>query len=537
MQSIANAIIVLWGWRRLGMAFAAGVVSALALPPWSAFPLLWLSLPVLVWLIDGSVVSGEAGPLRRILPAAAVGWAFGFGYFLCGLWWIGAAFLVDGDKFAWLMPFAVLIMPAGLALFWAFGAAVARLFWPDGWPRILVFAAAMTAAEWLRGHVLTGFPWNAFGYVLTPTPLMMQSASLVGLWGLTLVAFIIFAAPALFDELPGKRRSTVVFLACALCLFLAHLGFGALRLALASEDTVPGMRLRIVQPSIDQSEKWQAENEAEIFRRFVDLSSSPNPADGRDLGSITHVIWPESAFPFYLTDRPDALATLAAMLPDGVTLIAGAARAEPGSRPGEAHIFNSVYVIGDDGGILDAYDKVHLVPFGEFLPFQPFLESLGLRQLTGIPGGFSAGPRLRTLEVAGAPLMGPLICYEIIFPGAVTEPGRRPSWFLNVTNDAWFGDTPGPRQHFLQARLRAVEEGIPLVRAANSGISAIVDPYGRITARLGVGESAALDGDLPVALPSTLYASIGKLLFGLMFVACLGVAAFGRWGWATGSRK
>ena len=529
MHRVANAIIVLWGWRRFAVAFLAGAVSALALPPFSAFPLLWLTIPILVWLIDGAVARDDAGALRRLLPAAAVGWSFGFGYFLAGLWWIGSAFLVDADKFAWLMPFAVVAMPAGLALFWALGAALARLFWPEGWPRILFFAVAFTSVEWLRGHVLTGFPWNAFGYTLTPVPVMMQSASLVGVWGLTLAAFIVFAAPALLaaPERSG-RRGRYLFLAFAAALFAAHVGFGAFRLASASDATLADVRLRIVQPAIEQSEKWQEENEDAILRRHLELSDAAASPERSGIDSVTHLVWPESAFPFLLTDRPDALAALATLLPDGTTLLTGAARSERIDPNAPAAIFNSVYVIGDDGEILDAYDKVRLVPFGEFLPFQSSLESLGLRQLTQLPGGFSAGPRRRTLPLAGAPSFSPLICYEIIFPGAATDPGNRPGWLLNLTNDAWFGDTPGPRQHFLEARLRAVEEGLPLVRAANSGISAIVDAHGRVMASLGVGRAGVVDGELPVALPPTIYGLYGGRILAGILVAAIAAAAFGQ---------
>jgi apolipoprotein N-acyltransferase len=261
MHSVADAIIVLWGWRRFAIAFAAGALSALALPPFSAFPVLFLTMPVLVWLIDGAIPGPGKGAIRGLMPAALVGWAFGFGYFLAGLWWIGAAFLVDADKFAWLLPVAVLAMPAGLALFWALAAAAARLAWPDGWRRILVLAITFTAAEWLRGHVLTGFPWNAFGYTLTPVPLMMQSASLVGLWGLTLAAFIIFAAPALLVADGNKgRRGRILFIGCAGLLLAAHVVFGLVRLAGATDAVLPQTRLRIVQPSIAQNEKWQEEN-------------------------------------------------------------------------------------------------------------------------------------------------------------------------------------------------------------------------------------------------------------------------------------
>jgi apolipoprotein N-acyltransferase len=311
-------------------------------------------------------------------------------------------------------------------------------------------------------------------------------------------------------------------------LLAAHVGFGAFRLATATDAVLADVRLRIVQPAIEQNEKWQEENEDAIFRRHLELSDAAASPERSGIDSVTHLVWPESAFPFLLTERPDALAALATLLPDGTTLLTGAARSERVDANAPAQIFNSVYVIGDDGEILDAYDKVRLVPFGEFLPFQSALESLGLRQLTELPGGFAAGPHRRSLALADAPPFSPLICYEIIFPDAATEPGNRPGWLLNLTNDAWFGNTPGPRQHFLQARLRAVEEGLPLVRAANSGISAIVDAYGRVTASLGVSRSGVVDGELPASLPPTMYSLYGGRIFIGMLVAAVAAAAFGQ---------
>ncbi|MEO8668199.1 MAG: apolipoprotein N-acyltransferase [Bauldia sp.] len=526
MQSIANAIIVLWGWRRFVVAVGAGAVSALALAPFKAFPVLWVTLPVFVWLIDGAVAPAGAGPIRRLMPAALIGWSFGFGFFVAGLWWIGVSFLVDAGKFAWLLPLPVLALPAALALFWSFGAALARLFWRDGWSRILVFAAAMSGAEFLRGHLFTGFPWNAPGYALAPAPVMMQSAALVGLWGLTLAAFVIFAAPAVFASAGDRRsdRGRAAFLVFAGLLLVAHVGFGAWRLAQASDAIVPGVHLRIVQPAIEQGEKWQAENANAIFARNLELSRSPT-ADGRDgMAGVTYLIWPETAVPFLLTERPDALSAIGTLLPDGASLLTGAIRAEP-PEAGESdtRYFNSVEILGDDGAVLAAYDKVNLVPFGEFLPFQDFLEGIGLRQLTELPGGFSAGPRRRTLPLPAGPPVGPLICYETIFPGAAVDATDRPGWLLNVTNDAWFGDTPGPRQHLEQARLRAVEEGLPLVRAANSGISAVVDPYGRLVKSLSLGRSGVIDSGLPSSLPPTPYARWGDAVFAIL----LGCAAFG----------
>ncbi|MBN9010559.1 MAG: apolipoprotein N-acyltransferase [Rhizobiales bacterium] len=520
MHRIADRIIILWGWRRFVAALLAGALSALAMAPFDAFPVLWLTLPVFVWLIDGAVPHGDAGPVRRLLPAAIVGWTFGFGYFLAGLWWVGTAFLVDADRFAWLMPLAVVILPAGLALFWMLGAVVARLLWPDGWPRILVFAVVMAGAEWLRGHLFTGFPWNAAGYALAPVPVLMQSASLVGLWGLTLAAFFVFAAPAALATMRRReRRGPLVLAAFALLLLALHVGFGLVRLSLAEPAAVAGVKLRIVQPSIPQGEKWETANEDDIVRQYLKLSDGSGGTGG--IGPVTHVIWPESAFPFLLTDRPDVLAAIGALLPPGTTLITGAARADPASDPSADRVFNSVYVIGDTGEILSAYDKVDLVPFGEFLPLRSFFESLGIRQLIRLPGGFTAGTRRHTLEVPDAPPMGPLICWEIIFPGAVGDPAERPAWLLNLTNDTWFGDTPGPRQHLLQAEVRAVEEGLPVVRAANSGISAIIDPYGRIEKSLGLGVTGILDGTLPQALPTTTYARYGDA----PFLALLGVFA------------
>ena len=517
MRSFANLIIVLWGWRRFAVALVAGALSALAFAPFDAFPVLWLTFPVFVWLIDGATAAEGAGFLGRLKPAAIVGWSFGFGFFLAGLWWVGAAFLVEADNFGWLMPFAVVILPAGLALFWAFGAALARLFWSDGWSRVLTFAVAMSIAEWLRGHLFTGFPWNAVGYALTPTPLMMQSAALVGVWGLTLAAFIIFAAPVLLvaETRQGRRAGRIAFAGAAV-LFAAHLGFGAVRLAGGPDALVPGVHLRVLQPDIPLGERWGIEKADAIMQRYVDLSGDGKGAAG--LKGVTQLIWPESAFPFLLTERPSALAAIANLLPPGTTLVTGAARAERLPGGGRPPIFNSVYVINDKGEILDAYDKVHLVPFGEYIPFAGLLRRLGLRQLIQLPGGFTAGTQRRALAVPGAPLAAPLVCYEIIFPGAVLPPGPRPGWLLNLTDDAWFGDTPGPHQHFLQARVRAVEEGLPLVRSANSGISAIVDAHGRVIASLALGRKGVVNGGLPVALPATPYARFGDLIFAVLLV-------------------
>jgi apolipoprotein N-acyltransferase len=518
IQILADAVVVQWGWRRLLLAAAAGALSALAFAPVYAIPVLWLTLPVLVWLIDGAEAAAGTGRLARLRPAAAAGWAFGFGFFLAGLWWIGAAFLVDAPAFGWMLPVAVIALPAALACFWAVAAAVARALWLEGAPRVLVFAAVFAVAEYARGHLFTGFPWNAIGYAAMPVPLLMQSAALVGLWGVTLAAFVVFAVPAvLADHRAGRRRRQI--LALAAVLVAGHLGYGTWRMVADPPPPATGLAVRIVQPTIPQNARWDASQTESVMARYLDLARTPAAPSAPPYGLL---VLPESAFPFYLTEQPDALGAIADLLPPGAALVAGAARREPGGSAAGAPpaVFNSIYVIDDRGEIRGAYDKVHLVPFGEYLPWRSLFDAMGIRQLVELPGGFTAGTRARTLRLPDGPAFAPLICYEIIFPGAVVDHNDRPSFLLNVTNDGWYASTPGPYQHFLQARVRAVEEGLPLVRAANSGISAVVDASGGVVASLGLDAVGVVDALLPSARPPTLYGRIGDLGFagGLILV-------------------
>jgi len=515
IKAVANAVVLSWGWRRAAIAFVAGAVSVLALAPFDLWPVLFLTFPIAVWLIDGSA----AGRLNGIPAAAIAGWFFGFGYFFAGLYWVGHAFLVDAKTFGWLLPFAVTALPAGLAIFTAFGFALARLIWPRGAMRVIALAVALTAAEWLRGHILTGFPWNSYGYALTGSLLLAQSASIFGLWGLTFLAVTVFASPAtLGDEAIGKGRSLAPF-AVSLVLLAVMAGFGAWRLAKNPTRFVDDVRLRIMQPNLAQDEKFNYAARQKIMDRYLSLSDRATGPDNSGLSNVTHLIWPESAFPFFLTREGEAMAQIADLLPPGTMLITGAARAADPSPDKRVRAYNSVYVIDHDGTVLSVYDKVHLVPFGEYLPFQATLEKLGLLQLTKLPGGFLSGDRLRSYELRGAPRFLPLICYEIIFPGAVVPAGERPGWLLNVTNDAWFGISTGPFQHLQQARARAIEEGLPLVRAANNGISAIVDPLGRIVRQLPLGTDGVLDGPLPRSVTPTVYARFGDSIIAIMIAA------------------
>jgi apolipoprotein N-acyltransferase len=494
------------GWRRCFVAFLAGALSALAMAPFNLWPLLLVTFPTLVWLIDGA----GAGRRGAVGIAATTGWWFGFGYFLAGLYWIGYAFLVDAPTFGWLLPIAVIGLPAALALFVAFGVAVARLLWTRGAVRILALGVALTAAEWLRGHVLTGFPWNAFGYALTSPLALAQSASLMGLWGLTFIAIVAFASPATLTDDPAETRRPWMPLALSLAV-LAGLGaWGMLRLAHTPTQFVDHVHLRIMQPNLQQDVRFNYRAKQEILNRYFALSAARAPGvQSADLSDVTQLIWPESPFPFFLTREADALAQISKFLPPSTVLITGAMRLAEPVDPATPVAYNSIYVIDHNHSIRGLYDKIHLVPFGEYLPFEHVLERLGLEELTEQRGGFRAGERRGLLPIPGAPPADPLICYEIIFPGAVVPAGERPGWIVNVTNDGWFGISTGPYQHFQQARVRAIEEGLPLVRAANTGISAVVDPVGRVVKSLPLGGEGVIDSPLPQPIAAPIYARVG----------------------------
>ena len=513
LQGLAAAITVQWGWRRAVIALAAGALSALAMPPFDLFPVLFLTFPVLIWLLDGVIGERGSGWRHRFTAAAWVGWLFGFGYFLAGLYWIGAAFLVEAETFGWLMPFAVVLLPAGLALLTAVSLGLARLVWRAGPSRIFVFALFLTLGELARGYVFTGFPWNLFGQALATTHIQMQLASVVGIYGLTALSGLVFAAPAMLGD-GGRLAGRLVLPALAALILAGQAGFGIWRLPELGEPGSTGIFLRIVQPNIPQAEKWKPENRAAIFADYLDLSDAATSPDAMGAGDARLIIWPESALPFFLEAEPNALPAIAALLPDDTTLITGLQRPErDADDPRKITVYNSVAVIDGTGAITYFYDKAHLVPFGEYLPYQALLESLGLQQLTRLKGGFGAGTGLRTRRPAGIPAFSPLICYEIIFPGAAFDPlRRRPDWLLNLTNDAWFGDSAGPWQHLRFARLRAVEEGLPVIRAANTGVSAVIGPDGAILRQIGLNARGLVDAALPAPLPGTAYNRHGWLL-------------------------
>ncbi len=519
LRAAALSIILTWGWKRALIALVAGSASALAMAPFNAWPVLFLTFPVAVFLIDGAA----AGKWRGIPAAALSGFWFGLGYFVPGLYWTGYAFFVDAQTFAWLSPFAVLGLPAYLALYPALGFALARLLWTHDASRLLALAASLTISEWLRGQLLTGFPWNAFGYALSEPLALAQAASLVGLWGMTFLTVAIFASPAVLIDSNARGRKPWIVPAAALALLLAMGVFGAIRLSLQPTRMVADVKLRIMQPNLQQDVKFNYGAKQEVMRKYLTLSDRASGPQSTGVRDASILIWPESAFPFFLTREADAMAEIADLLPKGTVLITGSVRVPDDTPPGVriTRAYNSIYVIDHDGSVLSIYDKLHLVPFGEFLPFQDWMEKAGLTQLTKVQGGYIAGTRRRSLDIPGAPRALPLICYEAIFPGNVAERDDRPGWIVNLTNDGWFGISTGPYQHLQQARMRAIEEGLPVVRAANTGISAVIDPMGRIVARLGLGIEGVLDASLPAAAAPTVYARFGNISAAILVAIAL----------------
>nr|WP_306264393.1 apolipoprotein N-acyltransferase [Pararhizobium sp. IMCC3301] len=562
-----KSLLSLRGRRRAASVILLGAFAALAMAPVHFSPALLISFSGFCLILDSAVadqtICGTLG--RKIRMAAWLGWCFGFGYFLAGLWWIGSAVLVDGWTFAWALPFAVAGIPAGLGLFWGLAAAGSVLLWRSNAEKILSLVVFFTLAEYLRGHILTGFPWNALGYAAMPTPLFMQSASVLGLWGVTLLTVLVASSPALFFlPVNGSRNwpSLAVLLVAAAAL-AGHTTFGFWRLAQplpAGSDTAPVM-LRLLQPNISQRDKWRQGNEEAVFQTHLDLSAAPG------LDQIDALIWPESAFPFLVLQNSNALSRIDALLPKGVMLLAGAVRVRPldsalsqlalaspaPPAPPDLKFYNSMIAFNDRAEPVGFYDKQRLVPFGEFMPFMDLLERFGIANLVTVPGGFASGTGSNLMDPGPAaasdpldvalPPMRVLICYEAIFPGfsaadhdgfsdrdirATGSGARSAQWIVNLTNDAWFGRLAGPYQHFQQARMRAVEEGLPLIRVANTGISAVVDGFGRVEQSLPLGTEGIIDTALPEVLADTFYSRFRDIPFALLMTLLSTILICGR---------
>ncbi|MFN3859034.1 MAG: apolipoprotein N-acyltransferase [Caulobacter sp.] len=507
-------------WPHRLAALAAGLAAALAHPPFGLLPGL-LGYGLIMHLVDRA----DAG--RPLRSAFLRGWLAGVAYFALSTWWVAEAFLVDIAAHGWMAPFAVTFMAAGIALFWGLGALLYRLAGVGGAWRLVAFAGAFSAAEWLRGHVLTGFPWNLVGETWRAGGAMSQAASLVGAYGLTFLTLLIAAAPALL--IAGRRaRGTGLALGGAGALLAGLLLFGVVRLQTPAAPAPDAPLIRIVQADIAQEAKYDPEKFTRILGAYVDLTRRP-AARVPDI-----VIWPEGAIPeladVYLAPGSWTRAAIAGALRPGQTLLVGAARY--GDVDGALSYYNSLVVIrrqAEDLSIDGVYDKHRLVPFGEYLPLKSVLGPLGVRELVRIGDGFTQGPPPRPLAVPGLPVLQPLICYESLYPGftrrGARASGTAPALIINVSNDAWFGATSGPLQHLNLASYRAIEEGVPMVRATPTGVSAMIDALGRVipSTRLDSGQAGVIDAPMPPQVALTLYRRLGELPFLLFMIGALTV--------------
>jgi apolipoprotein N-acyltransferase len=463
-------------------AAIGGLGLVLVLPP-VGVPLGLLGLTILVHLLHG-----ETRPGRALL----LGWLFGLAYFVGGLYWVAIAFFVDAEAYGWLAVPAVLGLSALLGLTVGLAAWVTALpRWRSLEARALAFAAACTGAELVRAGTIIQFPWNPIAIAWTTSDVTLQGVAWLGTYGLSLVTVAAAGLLARCLE-PGGRRWTG--LVAPAVLVAALLGGGAYRLATAGEPALTPVRLRLVQADIPQHLKWDLDQEIGWFRRHLDLSREPAavPPDA--------LVWPESAVAFSLEADAVGRGAIAGVLSPGAYALVGGDHVviEDGKVASAA---NSLFAIDAKGEIRARHDKVNLVPFGEFTPFRPILGRLGFGKLVESTLDFTPGPGRATVSLPGLPPFSPLICYEAVFPNEAALPSPRPAWLLNITNDAWFGTSSGPYQHLAMARMRAVEEGLPLVRAANTGVSVVTDPYGRVLHRLGLGRQGVVDARLPEPLP------------------------------------
>jgi len=498
---------------RLIVAAACGIAAALTLSPLYLWPFIIPAYSGLLCLVNSA---------KGWKAAVSLGWVFGVAYFLVGLHWVGHAFLVDAEKFSWMMPFAVFALAAGLAFFPALAVGATWCFPQPGLPRLFAFTMFWGLSEWLRGSILTGFPWLLSGHVWAASTGSLQAAAYFGASGLGLLAVLVASAPSmLFTSSVEQRFQAILanFVGIAVIGVVLFISFG--RVPEGGSPMHSDIRLRLIQAGISQKDKWRTELTDQHLDTYLRLSQKLD--EYGEQPNFSHLIWPETATSFFLVQDLVRRQAIARSLPEGSILITGTPRREYNLKS-QVPLYNAIVSVSSDSRITVLYDKVHLVPFGEYLPLRPVLGALGLDKFAHGLIDFTPGKDIvRAVKLPNLPPFRPLICYEIIFPREILpkQPDLDPKWLLNVTNDAWFGDSFGPKQHLDIARIRAAEFGLPVIRVANTGISAIIGPYGRILAQLPLSSSGLIDSNLPLDLPKTPYARFGDLIFSSMIVILL----------------
>ena len=489
------------GWRWYAVAFFLGFLLSLSLPPIYALPL----LPV---AFGGLLIMLSRCP--SIWKAGVIGWWFGFGYFLFSFHWIGEALLVDPDRFGWFAAPAVIFLTAGLAIFISLAGTLVWLWPARGWVRALTLATAWAISEWLRGNILSGFPMSPIGISWSISDSMLQICAVIGVIGLSFITVFVSALPAtqLCDTFYSGSRRTIFLVFCSLALLSLIWAGGKIRLAVIDTDYArERVNVRLVQGNIAQNMKWTPYEKQNIIQKYLKLSLVDVPSN------VDVVIWPETAMPVYISSPGQLFNYVKHAIPKNGFLITGAPRIEYDGE--NKKIWNSLFVLESFGFKSAVYDKHHLVPFGEYIPLRSIL---GLNPIVESSIDFSSGPGPVTIEFSNLPPFSALICYEGIFPNEVVEKNSHPKWLLNITNDSWFGDLFGPHQHFQTVRLRSIEEGLPLLRVANTGISAIVNSLGEVEKSLELGREGIIDSAIPPPLENPTPYSILRDWVLLIFV-------------------
>jgi apolipoprotein N-acyltransferase len=490
------------------IVFLSGVVCSFALLPYGLWPLFYLGFSVFFLTLSG---------VKTKKISFFYGWLFGLGYFLFGLNWIGNALLVEGNEFWWVWPLAVIALPIALAIFTGLSSFMAFMLNKKRKAPLFISLCLMLAlTEYARGHLFTGFPWNLFGYIWSDTLTIAQSTSLIGPYGLTFITLLWAIIPITLITGTNENKKTFV-VSCLSILGLMLYG----RVQLSTPITFhANFQVQIVQPNIKQSEKWKLDKLGINFNQLTTLSTPQERAEYIP----TAIIWPETALAPNMMNSPAVQERINSILTKhakGSTLLTGALAAKF-DISNHVQYFNNITAIKENTSPLQIYAKSHLVPFGEYIPFADYIPIKTITQFNG----FAHGKGAQKITISDTPSFSPMICYEVIFPSKIVNKEHRPDWLLNVTNDGWYGKSAGPYQHFAQSRFRSIEQGLPLVRSANTGISGIIDPFGRVIASQDLMEQGLIVSKLPNPRPPTFYSKHGNSIFLILMLSLLSLLLF-----------
>ena len=504
VKSFKQKVVLFFG------LMCAGAVGSLVFPPFVNSLAGYAALTLFLFYL----FYGERSKKELFFLA----YAFGFGFYAVGFSWINNALLIDDNRFAAFVPVVFFATGGFFGLFWAIPAALSGKI-KERYGRMLAFCAAFVFFEWVRSFIFTGFPWNLLGTALSFDVRFIQGAAYVGTYGLSLMLMMFLCGAALLGMSVKERRflrGSLFFLFIPL-IFVLGTGYGASEL-----EKGESMKVRLVQPSIPQTLKWHKAVAYKNFREYIDLSKGENEESGLNLDDVDLVFWGETACPYFLDYDREHLQELTEAVPQNGFLVTGLLRV--GMENGKTTPYNSMFVINGKGEIKDYYDKAHLVPFGEYLPFRAYLPDF-MKPIAGVIGDLGRGEKYKLIKVDGLPVMGGAICYESIFPSEVLNKSEKPEILAVLANDGWYGVSAGPYQHLAAAVMRAVEEGITVIRSANTGISAVIAPNGEVLGRIELNERGAKDVKIDFKLSkNTIYGQWGNfVLMGLLALVLLGV--------------